>query len=59
MLIVITVYSLRTDALDLFGTKLVMRFTKLEIEEMMGKYGLAEIQFCTHTPFDYVFGLKK
>ena len=52
-------FSLITDALDLFDTKLVMSFTKLEIVEIMGKYGLTEIQFCRHTPFDYAFDLKK
>jgi len=52
-------YSLRTDALDRFGTKLEKRFTKLEIEEMMEKSGLENIQFSSHTPFYCAVGLKK
>jgi hypothetical protein len=42
-------YSLRSEALDRFGTKLEQRFTKLEIEEMMIKAGLMEIKFSNHT----------
>jgi len=51
-------YSLRTDALDRFGTKLEKRFTKLEIEEMMIKAGLREIKFSNHTPYYCAVGIK-
>jgi SAM-dependent methyltransferase len=52
-------YSLRTDALDRFGTKLEKRFTKLEIEAMMENSGLEKIKFSRHTPFYCAVGLKK
>ena len=52
-------YSLRTDALDRFGTKLEKRFTKLEVEEMMIKSGLGEIRFSNHPPFYCAVGIKK
>jgi NDP-sugar pyrophosphorylase family protein len=38
-------YSMRTDALDRFGTKLEKRFTKTEIAEMMERAGLDNIVF--------------
>ena len=53
-----TFYSLRTDALDRFGTKLEKRFTKLEIEKMMIKAGLMEIKFSDHTPYYCAVGIK-
>ena len=51
-------YSLRTDALDRFGTKLEKRFTKSEIEEMMIKSGLSMIKFSNHAPFYCAVGIK-
>jgi len=51
-------YSLRTDALDRFGTKLERRFTKKEIEEMMIKAGLGTIEFSNHAPFYCAVGIK-
>ena len=38
-------YTMRTDALDRFGTRLEQRFTKSEIEQMMTECGLGEIVF--------------
>lgn len=38
-------YSMRTDALDRFGTRLEQRFSKAEIAEMMAKAGLTDIVF--------------
>lgn len=38
-------YTMRTDALDRFGTKLEKRFTKVEIERMMTEAGLENITF--------------
>lgn len=38
-------YTMRTDALDRFGTRLEKRFTKFEIEEMMTEAGLKDISF--------------
>jgi ubiquinone/menaquinone biosynthesis C-methylase UbiE len=38
-------YTMRTDALDRFGTQLEKRFTKEEIDQMMQDSGLEEIRF--------------
>jgi SAM-dependent methyltransferase len=38
-------YSMRTDALDRFGTRLEQRFTRMEVAEMMRRAGLEKIQF--------------
>jgi SAM-dependent methyltransferase len=38
-------YTMRTDALDRFGTRLEQRFTKAEIESMMRRCGLVNISF--------------
>lgn len=51
-------YSLRTDALDRFGTKLEKRFTKNEIEGMMLSAGLNDIQFSDRPPFWVAVGVK-
>jgi hypothetical protein len=44
-------YVLRTDALDRFGTRLEQRFTRREMEEMMHRAGLEQIEFSPHAPF--------
>lgn len=38
-------YTMKTDALDRFGTRLEQRFSKVEIREMMERAGLREIVF--------------
>jgi SAM-dependent methyltransferase len=38
-------YTMRTDALDRFGTRLEHRFTRAEIEQMMTRCGLERIVF--------------
>jgi len=38
-------YTMRTDALDRFGTRLEHRFTAREIKEMMEQAGLNRIAF--------------
>ena len=40
-----TFYTMRTDALDRFGTSLEKRFTKTEIETMMANSGLVDVSF--------------
>lgn len=52
-------YTMRTDALDRFGTQLEQRFTKQEIEEMMIAAGLVEIKFSNTIPFWCAVGIKK
>ena len=44
-------YSLKTDALDRFGTKLEKRFTKAEINKMLIEAGFINIQFSSVTPY--------
>lgn len=51
-------YTMRTDALDRFGTRLEQRFTKNEIKEMMVKCGLTNIAF-SETSFWTAVGYKR
>jgi ubiquinone/menaquinone biosynthesis C-methylase UbiE len=44
-------YSLRTDALDRFGTRLEQRFSKEQIRRMMEEAGLADIVFRDDEPY--------
>jgi SAM-dependent methyltransferase len=52
-------YSMRTDALDRFGTQLEQRFTRVEIEEMMSAAGLERITFGQDFPFWMAVGYRK
>lgn len=51
-------YTMRTDALDRFGTRLEQRFTKAEIKTMMENCGLREIKFSDRA-FWTAVGFKK
>ena len=51
-------YTMRTDALYRFGTKLEQRFSRRQIEEMMLAVGLADIQFSEDPPYWCVVGYK-
>jgi len=51
-------YSMRTDALDRFGTRLEQRFTRAEIEAMMRRCGLDEIVFRDAFPYWVACGRK-
>lgn len=51
-------YTMRTDALDRFGTRLEQRFTRVEIEAMMRNCGLTDIVFRDDTPFWCACGTK-
>ena len=44
-------YTMRTDSLDRFGTKLEKRFTKSEIENLLSMAGFKDIKFSEKTPF--------
>lgn len=44
------VYSLKTDALDRFGTRIEQRFTRAEITHMLQESGLEHIRFRTEGP---------
>jgi len=52
-------YTMRTDALDRFGTKLEQRFTKKEIYTMMQDVGLENIEFSKDIPYWTACGYKK
>ncbi len=52
-------YTMRTDALDRFGTRLEYRFTKEQIREMLTDAGLEKIIFSEEMPFWCAMGLKK
>jgi SAM-dependent methyltransferase len=52
-------YSMRTDALDRFGTKLEHRFTRQQIQTMMENAGLERVRFSTAVPFWCAVGFKK
>jgi SAM-dependent methyltransferase len=52
-------YSMRTDALDRFGTRLEKRFTRQEINEMMAEAGLERIQFSDSVPYWCAVGYRR
>ncbi len=51
-------YTMRTDALDRFGTRLEQRFTRVEIEDMMRQAGLEKIRFADEAPYWCGIGYK-
>ena len=52
-------YTMRTDALDRFGTRLEQRFSYNQIKEMMVKSGLESIKFSNKEPFWCAVGYRK
>jgi hypothetical protein len=52
-------YSMRTDALDRFGTRLEQRFSRDEIHAMMTQAGLTDIRFSDAPPFWVACGRKR
>ena len=52
-------YTMRTDALDRFGTRLEKRFTRAQIERMMAEAGLEKIAFSDGEPFWCALGYKR
>lgn len=51
-------YTMRTDALDRFGTRLEKRFSKSEIQNMMNLAGLEGVIFSSSEPFWCALGYK-
>lgn len=51
-------YSMRTDALDRFGTRLEQRFTRPDIARMMASAGLDHIRFSDDVPYWVAVGFK-
>lgn len=52
-------YTMRTDALDRFGTRLEQRFSRAEIEAMMKRCGLENIVFSDASPYWVACGRKR
>ena len=52
-------YTMRTDALDRFGTSLEHRFTKAEIRTMMERSGLENIRFSDRAPYWVALGTRR
>ena len=46
-----SLYTMRTDALDRFGTRLEKRFTQRQIAEMLHSAGLQNIRFSDAPPY--------
>ena len=53
-----SLYTMRTDSLDRFGTRLEHRFTRVEIQRMMETSGLKDIRFRESEPFWCAVGYK-
>lgn len=51
-------YTMKTDALDRFGTRLEQRFTRQQIEAMMQSAGLRDIRFHSGAPYWCAVGRK-
>jgi ubiquinone/menaquinone biosynthesis C-methylase UbiE len=51
-------YTMRTDALDRFGTRLEHRFTRPEIVAMMTEAGLTDIRFSDLEPYWCAIGVR-
>lgn len=54
-----TFYTMRTDALDRFGTRLEQRFTRAEIKAMMEEAGLERVSFREGVPYWCSIGFKR
>jgi hypothetical protein len=52
-------YTMRTDALDRFGTRLEQRFTAGQIRALMRNAGLEEVTFSPVPPYWCAVGFKK
>ena len=52
-------YTMRTDALDRFGTRLEQRFTRTQIKTMMERAGLERVEFSTNQPFWCAVGYRR
>lgn len=52
-------YTMRTDALDRFGTRLEQRFSRAQIQSMMERAGLERIRFSPSAPFWVAVGRRR
>lgn len=53
-----SLYTMRTDALDRFGTRLEQRFSRQQVEAMMAEAGLVDIHFAEGPPYWVAWGRK-
>jgi SAM-dependent methyltransferase len=53
-----SLYVMRTDALDRFGTRLEQRFTRVEVEQLMRSAGLTDIVFREGAPYWVAVGRR-
>lgn len=51
-------YTMRTDSLDRFGTRLEQRFSRKQIHAMMESAGLEDIRFSDEAPFWCASGIR-
>ena len=54
-----SLYTIRTDALDRFGTRLEQRFARDEVFRMMRSAGLKDIRFSEQPPFWCAVGIRE
>lgn len=54
-----SLYAMRTDALDRFGTPLEQRFTRVEIAQMMSDAGFDRVRFAEHPPYWCALGFRR
>ena len=54
-----SLYTLRTDARDRFGTPLEQRFTRSQIRAMCTAAGLVDLRFSTRAPYWCVVGVRQ
>jgi ubiquinone/menaquinone biosynthesis C-methylase UbiE len=54
----LSLYTMRTDALDRFGTRLEQRFSRHQIRSMMENAGLEKIVFSENVPFWCAVGYR-
>ena len=52
-------YTMRTDALDRFGTRLEQRFSRAQIAQMMTDAGLEDIRFSPSEPYWCALGVRR
>lgn len=52
-------YTMRTDALDRFGTRLEQRFSRSQIERMMHDAGLVDVRFSDREPYWVAVGVRE
>ena len=54
-----SLYTMRTDARDRFGTPLEQRFTRVEIRAMMERAGLGGVVISEGEPYWCAVGMKR